>query len=575
MTLDTLRDDIEWEEPAPPARPRWPLFVGLGLLLLLGGYVAAAAVLGDRVPRGTTVAGVAIGGQGAGGAREALAARAAEVSGTPLVLTSSAGQVEVTPKDVGLAVDVDATVDGLVGFSLAPTDVWRHLAGGGDEPAVVAVDEARLTGALEDARTELDAEPAEGSISLAGGKVTLKEPVAGHRTDAAGTVRAVREGWPGSTSIAVAGEPLPTKVSAEELERVRTEFADVAVSAPVTVAAGGKTFRLAPKDLAAAVVLTPDESGTITPRADEKKLAEVVHAAARKAKVEVEAKDAVVTFSGRTPSVRAHVPGVALDDASLRSEVWRAIGSTQKGATVKTTVTQPAFTTDIAKKTLPKERISSFTTYFQPGQARVHNIKLASRIINGTYIPPGEKFSMNAILGQRTPEKGYVKAGIIRNGRAAENYGGGISQVSTTIFNAAFFSGMKLDAWTPHYYYISRYPEGREATISWPDLHNIFTNVTDGGVLMQVSTTDTSITVSFYGTKKWDIEATKSPRRNIVQPKKYSDDDPDCITQRPVPGFTVDVGRIFKQNGAVVKRETYTTRYRPEDDVTCTHPDAK
>ncbi|MGL5852278.1 MAG: VanW family protein, partial [Phycicoccus sp.] len=148
-------------------------------------------------------------------------------------------------------------------------------------------------------------------------------------------------------------------------------------------------------------------------------------------------------------------------------------------------------------------------------------------------------------------------------------------QVSTTIFNAAFFSGMELDAWTPHYYYISRYPEGREATISWPDLHNKFTNVTDGGVLMELSATDTSVTVSFYGTKKWDIEATKSARRDIVAPRTYSDPDPECITQSPVPGFTVDVGRIFRQGGTVVKRESYTTRYRPEDDVTCTNPAAR
>ena len=213
----------------------------------------------------------------------------------------------------------------------------------------------------------------------------------------------------------------------------------------------------------------------------------------------------------------------------------------------------PTFTTDIAKKTLPKEKISSFTTYFQPGQPRVHNIKLASRVINGTYVPPGEQFSMNAVLGQRTAAKGYVEAGIIRNGRAAESVGGGISQVSTTIFNASFFAGVELDAWTPHYYYISRYPEGREATISWPDLHNKFTNTTDGGILIQVATTDTSITVSYWGTKKYDVTATKSARYDIVQPKKYDDDGPDCLNQSPVVGFKVDIGRIFKQGGKVVK----------------------
>ncbi len=331
---------------------------------------------------------------------------------------------------------------------------------------------------------------------------------------------------------------------------------------------------MSPKQFGPAIVLKPDASGRITPRADEKKLSAILHAAAKKAGAEVEAKDAVVTFSGRTPSVSPHVSGVALDDASLRTEVWKAIGGTERTATVATKASEPTFTTARAKATLPKERISSFTTYYQPGQPRVSNIKLASRIINGTYIRPGEQFSMNGILGQRTPEKGYIEAGIIRDGRAATQYGGGISQVSTTIFNAAFFSGMQLDAWTPHYYYISRYPEGREATISWPDLHNKFTNVTDGGVLIQVSATDTQITVSFYGTKKYDVEATKSPRRNITEPKKIVDDGPECITQAPVPGFTVDVGRILKQNGEVVKTEKYTTTYRPEDDVTCTNPQA-
>ena len=252
--------------------------------------------------------------------------------------------------------------------------------------------------------------------------------------------------------------------------------------------------------------------------------------------------------------------------------MWKAISTTTRTATVATKATEPKVTTAIAKKTLPKQQISSFTTYYQAGQSRVHNIKLASRIINGTYLQPGEQFSMNGILGERTPGKGYIEAGIIRGGRAATSYGGGISQVSTTIFNAAFFSGMQLDAWTPHYYYISRYPEGREATISWPDLHNKFTNTTDGGVLIQVSTTNTSITVSFWGTKKYDVTATKSARYDIVQPKKYSDDGPDCIDQSPVVGFKVDVGRILKQNGKVVKTQKFTTNYRPEDDVTCTNP---
>ena len=572
MTLDSLYDEVAWEEPPAPRRGRWPLVLGVVLLGVLALYAGAAAWFGDRVPRGTTVAGVAVGGQGADEARATLTRQLGPKSAAPLVLTSREGKLEAAPADLGVAVDVDATVDDLVRFSLSPADVWHHVAGGGAEPAVVTVDDAAFAAAVEAARGELDAEPVEGSISLAGGKVTLKEPVTGTRTEVEGTADAVRRWWPGDSTVEVAATVLAPKVPAEELSRVKAEFADVAVSAPVTVMAGEKSFELAPKQLAPAVVLAADDQGVITPRADDKKLRAIVHAAAEDAGAEVKAKDAVVTFSGRTPTVKAHVAGLALDDASISAEVWKALGGTSRTATVVTKAVQPKFTTDIAKKTLPKEKISSFTTYFQAGQPRVHNIKLASRVLNGTYVPPGQQFSMNAVLGERTPAKGYVEAGIIRNGRAAESVGGGISQVSTTIFNASFFAGVQLDAWTPHYYYISRYPEGREATISWPDLHNKFTNTTDGGILIQVATTDTSITVSYWGTKKYDVTATKSARYDIVQPKKYDDDGPDCLDQSPVVGFKVDIGRIFKQGGKVVKTQKFTTTYRPEDDVTCTNP---
>ncbi|MEO7423188.1 MAG: VanW family protein [Ornithinibacter sp.] len=569
MTLDTFPQAAPEESPALAGR-RWVIATAIVLLTLGVGYGAAAWWFGERVASGTTVSGVAIGGQSAAQARETLSRELAPKAADPLSLTSGAGTVEVAPADVGLALDIDATVDSLVGFTLDPTAMWRRMTGGGPEPAAVAVDRPAFEAAVEQARGALDAAPVEGSLSLKGGVVAVKNPAGGTRTDAAGTLDAVVAAWPGRSRVTVVAEPLEPKVSRAELNRVRTEFADLAVSAPVTVVAGGKSAQITPKEFAPSIVLAPAPDGTITPAVDEKALLEVVHAAARKAGLETVAKDAVVSFSGRTPAVQASVAGLALDDASVAAEVWKAIGSATRTAVVATTRTEPEFTTAKAKATLPKGVISSFTTYYQPGQSRVENIKLASKVLNGTYIPPGEQFSMNGVLGERTPEKGYVEAGVINNGRASNNTGGGISQVSTTIFNAAFFSGMKLDAWTPHYYYISRYPEGREATVSWPDVHNKFTNVTDGGVFIEVIATDTSITVTFHGTKKYDVEATKSKRYDIKAPKKIIDNAEGCVDQSPVEGFTVDVGRILKQGGKVVKTEKYTTRYGPEDDVTCT-----
>lgn len=580
--MTDLLEHARWEEPTwedrAPGPRRWPWYL-LGILGLTGlAYAGTAWWAGDRVPRGTTVAGVEVGGQSAAEARRtldrALAARADE----PIVLTSGAGRAEIVPSTAGVAVDVPATVDGLTGFSLSPTAVWHALAGGTEVPPVVTVDDAAFTKALDAVRPALDAKAREGSLSVVTGTVAYRAPVAGTTTDAEGTAAAVRRWWPTQDTVEVEADQVAPRTSAAELQRVRTEFADVAVSGPVTVSANGKEFALPVAAFAPAVVLTPGDDGTITPRADPTKLLAVVHDAAKKAGAEVAAKDAVVTFAGgdvKKPRIAPSVVGVTLDDASISATVWAAISTTARTATVATKTVAPTFSTDVAKRTLPTQVVSTFTTYYEPGVPRVQNIKLAARIINGTYIPPGKQFSMNGILGERTAAKGYVQAGIIRDGRLAESYGGGISQVSTTIFNASFFAGVQLDAWQAHSFYISRYPEGREATISWPDLHNKWTNTLDAGILVRVTTTDRAITVTYYGKKKYDVTATKSARYDVVKPKKVTDDSATCKPQSPVDGFKVDIGRIFEQNGKVVRRASFTTRYDPADAITCTNPAAR
>ena len=82
------------------------------------------------------------------------------------------------------------------------------------------------------------------------------------------------------------------------------------------------------------------------------------------------------------------------------------------------------------------------------------------------------------------------------------------------------------------------------------------------------------MTVTFHGTKVWDIESVKSPRRNVVQPKTIVDDKPGCVTQSPSTGFDVTVTRVFKKAGKTIRSSTFTTHYIPEDKVTCTHPNA-
>jgi vancomycin resistance protein YoaR len=218
-----------------------------------------------------------------------------------------------------------------------------------------------------------------------------------------------------------------------------------------------------------------------------------------------------------------------------------------------------------------KEPISTFTTQFPVNPPRTTNIKIAIATLNGTLVRPGGQFSLNSTLGKRTPAKGYQKAPVIYGGRLVSDYGGGVSQVSTTTFNAAFFAGVKFNQYTAHSFYIARYPEGREATVSWPDVDQKWTNDTGAGILIQANVSGNNITVTLWGTKTRDVQASRGPRRNVVQPRTIVDARPGCVSQAPTPGFDVTVTQIFIQNGAQVRSVRFNTHYIPEDTVTCTH----
>ena len=561
----------------PPRRRRGAVAAILGaLVVLIAGYVGAAAYASGRTPSDTTVGGVQVGGMQPAQARKALAEGVKERSAAPVTLTAGDKTTTIAPDAAGLSVDLDASISDLTGFSLNPVKVLGHLTGGGEHSLKTTVDEPKLTAAVTKAAEALAVPAKEGAISVKGGTVKLTQPVKGQAVQVDRTVETISSSWPRTAPVVAPVTASTPKVSGEELQRVKTEFADKAMSGPIAVKAGDKTFEISAAALAPAISFPAGADGKITPKLDDKLLIAAVTKAADKAEATAEATDARVSYSSGQPTVIPSKTGVALETSKIVAPITAALTSDERAAIIPVTVSQPKFTTEKAKATLPKGLISTFTTYFNPnGGGRVHNIQLAARTLNGTYVPPGGTFSLNGVLGKRTPEKGYQKGGVIQDGRLSENYGGGISQVSTTLFNAAFFSGMRFLEYMPHGFYISRYPEGREATISFPYPDNKWVNTTDGGVQIRASSSGGQVTVAFYGTKKWDITANKGPRRNVVPYKKITDDSPNCVTQTPTPGFDVTVVRTFKQAGKTVKTENFNTHYIPEDDVNCTHPESK
>jgi len=283
--------------------------------------------------------------------------------------------------------------------------------------------------------------------------------------------------------------------------------------------------------------------------------------------------DASVRLAADKPEIVPAVPGTRFDAGPSTSARFRTALVSDSGRTVTLTVVpaSPKVTTVAVQGWQITAPISTFTTQFPVNPPRTNNIKIAVQKLNGTLIRPGGQFSLNATLGERTAAKGYQKAPVIYGGRLVSDYGGGVSQVSTTTYNAAFFAGVKIDQILAHSFYIARYPEGREATVSWPDVDQKWTNDTGSGILIQASVTGSDLSVTLWGTKRWDIEAVKGPRRNVVKPKVIVDAKKDCVPQQPTPGFDVTVTQIFKKNGAQVKQVGFNTHYIPEDTVTCSH----
>lgn len=204
-----------------------------------------------------------------------------------------------------------------------------------------------------------------------------------------------------------------------------------------------------------------------------------------------------------------------------------------------------------ADGSLVVEPVASFTTNHACCENRVTNIQTMADAVTGYYMLPGETLSFNEYIGTRTREKGYLPAGAIRSGHSTDEVGGGVSQFVTTMFNAAFFGGLDLDQYQSHSIYFSRYPFGREATLSMPGPDLAFTNSTDYPVLIWPTYTGSSITVTLYSTEHIQVE-------EIDQRLSYRG---QCQHSE------IDRQRTYPDGRVVV--DTIVANYRPADGIDC------
>ncbi|HPV80025.1 MAG TPA: VanW family protein, partial [Dermatophilaceae bacterium] len=403
--------------------------------------------------------------------------------------------------------------------------------------------------------------------SFAGGKVVTTPAADGVALQVDDAVRKVVQAWPRVESVTAAASITAPKVTKAKVDAAVTAFAAPAMSGPVTIVVGDKTAVVTPEQYAEALSMVPDESGTLNPVVDKEALRGVVASAT--SAVVVAPKDATIVLEGDKPVIRPSVDGVSVDTASAADLLVKALTAPDRRVSLSTVAAKATLTTEGAQALGVREVIASFDSAYPYDPPRTNNMTLGAAAVNGTLIKPGEVFSLNKVLGERTTAKGYQEAGVISNNRLTKNVGGGVSQISTVTYNLAWFAGVELTAHKAHSFYISRYPAGREATVSWPDLDNKWTNNSPYGILVQMWLSGGQVHGRMWSTKVYDVTAVAGPRTNIKHGRSITDSSPSCVPHAFTDGFDITVQRVFSKGGSVVKRESYSTTYVPADQIIC------
>ena len=217
---------------------------------------------------------------------------------------------------------------------------------------------------------------------------------------------------------------------------------------------------------------------------DEEGLAEFLDP--RRDEIERQPRDArFVVQSDGTVALQESRRGMLLDVPLVAEALAVASGGSDRGAFPFAQGDRPEFTTAEAEAMGPISQVSFFATDYSCCEPRVTNIQTIAAAVTDTIVWPGETFSLNDLVGPRTEEKGYVLAPQILQGEFVDAVGGGVSQFATTFYNAIFFGCYEIVEHTPHSFYFSRYPEGREATISWPSPDVVFRNDSDALILIK------------------------------------------------------------------------------------------
>jgi len=376
-------------------------------------------------------------------------------------------------------------------------------------------------------------------------------------------VSALANGSPVRATLRGIAPELDTEAAEEAAETTRRM-----VSAPVELRFRERRIgALTPRRLARLIHFTPRRDRFVV-AFDRERLAHAVQPALSRWRTR--AANARFKVEGERVRIIPSRPGLDVNPKLVLAAVTTAADSPTRTARLALRETRADRTTREAWALGIRERISTFTTDMGVSSSnRIHNVQLMAEYIDGTIIEPGKTFSFNGSVGPRTEERGFREGQMIIGSLLLPSIGGGVCQTATTLFNNAFELGLPIERRYNHSFYISHYPLGRDATVSWggPDL--VFRNDLRSALLIKTSYTDATLTFSFYGTDpNRRVISSTSPKVNWRTPETTYAYDPYAppgsvrtVSGSNQAGFDVSVTRQVYERGKLKRTDTFTSAY--------------
>lgn len=585
----------EGERDAGSGRGLSARFVVVPLAILavaLAIVLAAPFVYAERALPGVTVAGVHVGSLDTAAIHQRIDSELTRPWAERAVVAVYDGQSwRTTNADLSVSPDVDTAIAaalayGKTGSPFERAAAWIDSARGQAQiPLTLRAQGDALDRWIASVASAVERPAVSGEITLSPAGLRLTEPVLGRQLDRVGATASVLAAKTlGDREIDLHVRVIYPAVDESGFREAATRAA--AAVTPVEVTVEDRRVSAGVPGLSKLVTierveargdeLTPLPVGAVAPAARYKYVVslkqDLLTEWSRQLAEQLDRPAVSARFNVNADGVASVIPGatgirIAQDKlvTQLGTDLLRpAVGT--RNVAAPAAVETPAFSNEQANTWLPKiSRTSTFTTFFPPNRSRYANIATGALQFDGVVILPGQTFSFWELLGPVTVERGYAFAGAIINNRSDENViGGGLCQVSTTMFNAIAKLGYDIVERHAHGYLIDRYPIGLDAAVFDPGVDFKWQNDTDAPVFLWSWTDVTSVTFDVWSVPTGrTVSFSNAVQSRFVDVPADQPADPAFVPGSKVAGRDVVRTRTVVQDGKVLHQDTFFSRYAP------------